>query len=539
MFKRGISLVILIITIVLIIILTSTVIYIGTDLFKETEQIKIEKIFTLLEKNIRKEYINGNTVGVNLESYYNNKNNEQKEFTFTVEELEEKIKDITERHLVLILNKKSDYYLLNKNHIKSLKLDELLKLSDNFLVNYKNGYVFLLNPIKDENNNKIYTVQKIMSFEALVQGYPIELNSLKENVINYKIYGNSIQNGTPNLNNKIPIESLGDKTVNLIKYPFDNFSSNINGINFFNNADGSITVDGTSKSEEKTIFYLLNEGSVSLTPGTYTLSTNCYEQVEGVNLVIGGENSVFNQLIDINGFEKTFTIETKGDIGIIGIQVDAGVTVSNLTFKPQLQIGENATEYEPYGKYKIPMIVNDRTINIFLDEPLRKIDGWVDYIDFSAQQVIRNIHYEKITKITSTSSLAGTYKRFLGKVSYKPYIIIDGANTNYTKGYAMSDSFKRNIKTYYDLGDNSNIIQTYITTGGVNCVAFSFDDTSINTIALAQNKIGEGFYVQYVMNSKIVQNIELPELILDIGVNNITLGTSVQPSNMEIEYYKK
>ena len=60
---------------------------------------------------------------------------------------------------------------------------------------------------------------------AVVNGdSPLTLhNSHGQNLTNYKIYGNSIQNGTPTPEAPIEVESVGDKTVNLFN-PSYNFS---------------------------------------------------------------------------------------------------------------------------------------------------------------------------------------------------------------------------------------------------------------------------------------------------------------------------
>ena len=62
----------------------------------------------------------------------------------------------------------------------------------------------------------------------------------------------------------------------------------------------------------------------------------------------------------------------------------------------QLEEGETFTKYEPYGKYKIPITVSgengdETTTNIYLDEPLRKIGEYADYVDFANQCVVRQV----------------------------------------------------------------------------------------------------------------------------------------------------
>ena len=58
-----------------------------------------------------------------------------------------------------------------------------------------------------------------------------------------------------------------------------------------------------------------------------------------------------------------------------------GVEVSG-TIKPQLELGTTATAYEPY---------KCETEHIYLNEPLRKVGDYADYIDFENRKVVRNV----------------------------------------------------------------------------------------------------------------------------------------------------
>ena len=60
-----------------------------------------------------------------------------------------------------------------------------------------------------------------------------------------------------------------------------------------------------------------------------------------------------------------------------------------------------------YGKYKIPVKVNNTVTKIYLDEPLRKIGDYADYIDFKNQKVIRKV---KVVDDTGTLTLEESYQ---------------------------------------------------------------------------------------------------------------------------------
>lgn len=107
-----------------------------------------------------------------------------------------------------------------------------------------------------------------------------------------------------------------------------------------------------------------------------------------------------------------------------------------------------------YGKYIIPVKVsgengNEQTFNIILDEPLRKIGDYEDYIDFANQQIVRNVE------------------------------VLDNTGT-----LTIQESYKG-------------------------------------------------------LETSIIESIELPQIQLYKGVNTITVGTDVQPSNMSITYNVK
>ena len=183
----------------------------------------------------------------------------------------------------------------------------------------------------------------------------------------------------------------------------------------------------------------------------------------------------------------------------------------------------------PAGSYEIEF---KRVTNIYLNEPLRKINDYVDYLDFENKKVVRNIYHEFITTIAGTSSLAGTYKIFLCLMEKTPYF-------RSQVGFAISNKFIHYERGYTNLPSNGGYIQSYITSDKLNRIAFTFNDTSINTIELAQEKIGDGFDVCYVLAEPIEEDITLPNIPLNKGTNIIEVDTNILPSNMEVKYYGK
>ena len=94
-------------------------------------------------------------------------------------------------------------------------------------------------------NNVVVWVGKVLT---TITGYPITLtNSTGEDLVDYKIYGNSIQDGTPTPDTPIEIHSVGDKTSNMIDYTKIS-DKTLNGITYTNNNNGKFIANGTLTS---------------------------------------------------------------------------------------------------------------------------------------------------------------------------------------------------------------------------------------------------------------------------------------------------
>ena len=159
---------------------------------------------------------------------------------------------------------------------------------------------------------------------------------------------------------KIPIVNLGK---NLIPYPYSQTTKTENGITFTDNGDGSVTVSGTAT--EYVAFNFVQ--ALPCRPNqAYTIVKNGVD-VNNVSFVFCdvNENGKITRETVSTTREKTFTVTTLASTAYIKLlmkrQNNAKCTG---TVKPTLELGETATEYEPY---RVPV-----TANIYLDEPLKK-----------------------------------------------------------------------------------------------------------------------------------------------------------------------
>lgn len=255
---------------------------------------------------------------------------------------------------------------------------------------------------------------------AMAEGYPLVMENCKINkrMKQLEVYGDCFQSQTPSPDNPSEIQSVGDLITdteseyyhkykipitvagkNLLPYPYIFTTKTIKGVTFTDNGDGSITVNGTATANAT--FYLVGKQD------NYTLD-KCGLKIGDrytISKILISGDSIANVYFTANYYNtsdsmkqgalassnNTATSTIKSDFKSWGIYllVAKGKTVNNTTIKFQLEKGSSATDYEPYIK---PI-----TQNIYLDEPLRKVGDYADYIDFKNQKVVRKVKEEDIS----------------------------------------------------------------------------------------------------------------------------------------------
>ena len=266
-------------------------------------------------------------------------------------------------------------------------------------------------------------VNKVKGFIREVSGTPpLTLPDCvdEDSLVGYTLSGECYQDVTPTPEAPIEVESVGDKTENLMMYPYNATAGIKNGVTFTDNGDGTITVDGTASETANASFGLMQMKNITDKTKKYYL-TGCpagSNASKAILIAFYYEGKYKSEkyetgkglLLDLSSYDFDF------DQINFSIIIAKKQTVDNWVFKPMLVEGDAPKEFEPYNKYKIPVIASGK--NYFNLETYTKLigNGGGDRTSFVTIQdgIIQNqydIYYEGAYFLTEEpfELSAGTY----------------------------------------------------------------------------------------------------------------------------------
>ncbi len=326
-----------------------------------------------------------------------------------------------------------------------------------------------------------------------------------------KIMGNSELYGNPSPTSPVEIVSVGEKTKNLaeIRYDLNSNGGNATTTKIVSESSGNV-VSSIIKVDAGQTYALSMTGSGTQTRYFYYDE----EPIIGSSISIGGGY----------GFPKTLTIPDGAKyLFVVWNRDNSTYPTSNY----QIELGSVATDYEPYGKYKIPVSVDGNITNIFLDEPLRKVGNYADYIDFTTGKVVRQVKSTTIDENSSFGKFSGVtnYNAFYCQVGDMMSYVQNGNNINVE---VMSNSF---VYKACGGGNTNNNWSGEYQIGGSLASSYSRIDftlpTAITDVASAKKWLKEHpITVYYPMATETSESIDLPTLT----GSSITVNTSIQPT---------
>lgn len=367
--------------------------------------------------------------------------------------------------------------------------------------------------------------------ERTTTTFPLTFGGVGKNLKDYKIYGNTIQNGTPTPESPIEIVSCGDRTKNLFDLSNVSEYTTASGIQI-SVVQGNVKVKGTNSSSSAVGVYLNSADNY------YYLKA---DKTYVAKYITGQSASASTYRLDIRPTSNTGTVLAYeiGENGLLYtptedinirfyVRIPANSTV-DLSGKIIFEESDTLHDYEPYG-YKIPVNVNNVITNIYLDEPLRKIDGYSDYIDFVNQKIVRNIDEIVLdgSESWTNSAISGDVLvhrfRTLGKkahvvdIGFSDKFIIKDGNMSIYNDTEMVQLASSTSNTYIGLKIYINRLLT--------------NDVSGLTTWLSSNPVT----LDYVLLTPTEETITLPNIPTIDGNNTLNIETEITPSQVYIKY---
>lgn len=326
---------------------------------------------------------------------------------------------------------------------------------------------------------------------------------------------------------KIPVVARGRNLIPM--FTFKTFTSN--GVTFTNNNDGSITLNGTPTGYAVTPIMSLPYSSLEVLRNNACVLTGFYKCL-GSNVTLGIDVFLDSALV------KQYYISTSTSANYIKVdlrslnfnKINLNVKrsnndklIDNVTVKPFLEVGTTMpTSFEPY--------IEPVTTNIFLDEPLRKVGDYADYIDFEKQKVVRNV--------SRTDSLrAGNIYNWNNRNGIMTASVL---KYNSTRLKGMSNRLNvftaiGNETCTFWLGVGNRVIYWV----GILDVLGIYSDskTSKEMIEEFNTWLADNpTYVIYPLTTPTEETVKLPAIPQFKGTTIYEVGTNIKPSGMEAKY---
>ena len=334
-----------------------------------------------------------------------------------------------------------------------------------------------------------------------------------------KIYGESIQNGTPTPTSPVEIESVGEKTKNLFDKSAATLGKNLNastGDLYDSQVRGVSDYIKIDPSKQYTFLYNSNVGTAS----RYLL---CYDEnkafISSCYNIVSGSSSTKWTLEFKSATVKYIRANFFWNVN------DSASEINDF----MIYEGSNDEVYEPYG-YKIPITVSNgsdtKTTNIYLKEPLRKIGEYADYLDLTSKKVVRNIKEvvfngtEVLTKVDTTSLKTEYIYPQMKLISSNSTSII-WTSTHINLGITTYAPYMPTAIEFRDINRNFNI---------------EYDITKFQAWLKEQYNLNNPMKIDYVLETPTEESIDVPEISSLTGNVTYSIDTPVQPSKIEYRY---
>lgn len=324
----------------------------------------------------------------------------------------------------------------------------------------------------------------------------------------YKIYGDTIQNGIPSPDMPVDVVGCGVRTGNL-------WNEDYIGIN----------TDATYRP-------------LFVGDGVFTLSTDFERNgnITDIFLLSGNVSSGISP--DANGAYQGRNITARSVDGYITIAYRANARTGSDSLpycKTMLSAGSTALPYEPYG-YKLPVTTTNRTDTVTTSiyvgsESLHRIDKYADYVDYSSGKTVR-----RIKKLVLTGEENWRLYALPGAVNVERFYFV-------LSQFAVSASPDTQVSSHFPIKSNNRDMEHMRIGGSSNDEMYIYIPRLLATTVAglksylaAQYAAGTPVTVWYVPATPIEEDppVLFPELPTLSGTNTLTVDTTVKPSEIDL-----
>lgn len=356
---------------------------------------------------------------------------------------------------------------------------------------------------------------KILKNLIEMDDYSIQrLSSRVSQYLWYKLWGNTVQNGTPTPDSPIMPQGTGDRTGNL----FNPNSTRYHMGKGSNNRIGNVP--------NGAMFYIKVASNTNYTIKVHTTDSTFVRLYLSDAPIVEGVAESYNVISESETTINPEVTISNTDYTYLWIQTGGTWYTEHGGSSIMLNTGSTALPYEPYG-YKIPIVCDNEIKNIYLNEPLHKINDYADILSYSEQGVVR-----KIKKLVLTGeenfSYDATYTRFALSIPNARFTANRSDETPCTHYVSIHDG--RSI-------DNVPDDSIYVTAGG-GYVYINIKDTTYTSLAdfktylQQQYANGTPVTIWYVLATEETEQIKAPDILADT-YTSITVDTEVQPSQTD------
>ena len=271
-------------------------------------------------------------------------------------------------------------------YLNAVGITYSLKANKTYVAKYITGESASASTYRLDIRNASNTSQ-ILAYESGKNG----LSYTPTENINIRFYIRVPANGTVNLTGKIIFEesdTLHDYEPYGYKIPVNVRSDNLFDKNNSNDLLNNVSINNTtSVISNANGFYTLRKDCKPNT--TYTISkvvSSRFIVAYSNNLTYTSGETLLGKVSDNSATNLTITTgENAKSLYVFYSKLSDETTYTLQQILDSIMIVEGSTAPSKYIPYY------NATTNIYLDEPLRKIDEYSDYIDFKNNKIIRNI----------------------------------------------------------------------------------------------------------------------------------------------------